>query len=395
MALKGSRLKDAIVRVFGRKAAVSFLSAALPFFIFSADAYAFPFFSRQVGRDCTYCHSIFPKLNETGRAYRSGGYRFAAEGEWKEVKDWTALPASFEAEIEGAYSRIRSNGVRTESSDLKVEEVELSAGGAMGKSGRISALASVITGQTDTGTDTRVNRAFVQINDLAGERGEGALNLRAGQWDLGLPFLNTSGMVITNQYLAETTLGLLNREQRGVELNGFVQGSKETLPTHRYSVGLTREDVNSSSKLKGYYATYSATFLEVYSIGAIYRGGHEKNGLNDISFNKYGLAGEAEAGPVILTLAYFRVDRTGAPDINNYLAEAFYTPVPRLSFGARFDYAKEKDKKGIKSQSFMARYNILSNAYAQVEYRGLSDKDHLKGANEDEDKVRVFLVAVF
>lgn len=386
----------------GIKGYVRTISAVLFFtaVIFAAilppsDSEAYPFFSRKVGRDCTYCHTVFPMLNETGRVYRSNGYRFAAD-EWNDVKDWRGVPLAAEVEVEGAYDRVKSSGVVTESSDLKVEEAEITAGGAFGTTGKITALVSVVTGQTDTGTDTSIHKAFIQVNDLAGPVGEGVLNLRAGQFDIGLPFLNTAEAVISNRYLAESTIGILASEERAVELNGSVVTDEESyMPTHRYFAGAVREDVYDGNKLKGYYAGYAATFKERYNIGGIYRGGHEKSGTQDISFDKWGLSGSAEVGPVIVTAGYFRANRSGSPNRADYVAELIYQPLARFSISARYDYLKEKDKKGAKSQTFMARYNILSNVFTQIEYRGLTDKGNAVGANEDEDKVRLFLVAVF
>ncbi|MBI5588425.1 MAG: hypothetical protein HY889_08700 [Deltaproteobacteria bacterium] len=363
--------------------------------LFASDSEAYPFFSRKVGRDCTYCHALFPRLNETGRVYRSNGYRFAVD-EWKEVKDWASVPLSAEVEVEGAYNRVKAAGVRTESSDLKIEEVEITAAGAFGKDGKITSLVSVVSGQTDTGTDTSIHKAFIQVNDLVGPAGEGFLNLRAGQFDMGLPFLNTVGTVLTNRYLADSVLGVLAGEERAVELNGSVVTDEESmLPTHRYSAGVVRENVYDDNKLRGYYAAYSATFREKYNIGVIYRGGHEKYGSKDASFGKYGLAGSADAGPFIVTMGYFNANRSGTPRRSDWLAELIYQPLPRLSFAARYDYLKEKGRTGAKSQTFMARYNILSNVYTQLEYRGLTDNGHATGANEGEDKLRLLFVAVF
>lgn len=354
------------------------------------EAGAFPFFSRQIGRDCTFCHALFPKLNEKGRTFRANGYRFEAEGEWKDVKDFSSLPASFEVEVEGIYNSVKTNGVRTESSDLKVEEAELAAGGAFGKNGKITALGVILAAQEDTATDVSIPKAFVQINDIAGEGGSGLLNLRAGQFDIGLPFLNTVEVAISNKYLAETSLNLLDPERRAVELNGAYQSDSLDVPfTQRYSAGLTREDVNSDSKLKGYYLTYSLTVNDFYSIGAIYRGGEEAEGAIDVSYKKYGAGAEADFGALILTAGYFRSERTGLNDLDNFVVEALIMPLPKISFGVRYDTVIENGGIGEKSQNVMARYNILSNAFAQFEYRAIS----VDGS--DEDKFRLILAAAF
>ncbi len=383
------------------EAGLSYLAAApLLVFLFlallPADAEAMPFFARRIGRDCTYCHTLIPKLNETGRIFRSNGYRFTAEEEWKDVRDWQTIPVSIEAEVEGMYDRLTAGGVTTESSDMKVEEVEIAAGGPMGRSGRVSALALAAFEETDGGAEASINRAFVQVNDLVGPSGEGRLNLRAGKWDVGLPFLNTTGVPISNRYLADRTLNVLTAGQRAVELNGsHVKEGEDRSFAHRYSAGLSREEVFNDDKLKGFYATYSFTVNEKYSLGGIYRTGREKLGSDDTSYNKYGVAGEVEAGPVVLTAGFFVSDRNGAAQRDDYIVEALFIPYKSLGFGARYDYLKEHGKEGVKSQSFMVRYGILSNVYAQLEYRGLEDDAHVAGDNESERRLRAFLFAIF
>ncbi|MBI5343736.1 MAG: hypothetical protein HZB83_00085, partial [Deltaproteobacteria bacterium] len=355
-----------------------------------------PLFARQVGRNCTYCHTIIPKLNETGRIYKSNGYRFEAEKEWKDVKDMTVLPVSFEAEVEGAYDKKTASGVKSEASEMKVEELEISGGGALDKTGRVSALVSIAVSQGETAYETSIKNAFIQINDLAGSHGRGNLNLKAGQAPVILPFLGDNQRFISNLYFAESKLGALKSGVRLVELNGLYAAEEESsLPTHRYSIGVAREDVNSAKKLKGYYATYSAAFSERYSLGLIYRHGSEKSALVDISYSRYGLAAEAEAGPALLTAGYFKAKRDGLPDTDNYMAEVLYMPAQRVSLGGRYDIVREKGASGAKLLSLMARYAVLTNVYAQLELRGLTDESHIAGYDEDKTSIRLFLVALF
>lgn len=365
-------------------------------FFFAVDSHAFPFFARQVGRDCTYCHSAFPKLNEKGRAFRSAGYRFDAEGEWKEVKDITSIPASFEIEVEGAYDRTRTGGVYTESSDMVIEEAEIIAGGAFGKNGRVSSLVMVSVAEAATGFETALHKAFIQINDLAGEPGAGLVNARAGQWQIGLPFLSPSEGAISNRYLAESVLGVLALDQKAIEVNGFIEGDAEGFsPSQRYSAGVAREAVNGDDKMQGLYASYAATFKDAYSLGGIWRSGMEKDGLTDSSYTKYGIAGQAEGAGAIITGGFFVSDGNSGVSNKDFLFEALYKPVKAVWLGGRFESVKEDRKASLKSHTFMARYNMLSSAYAQIEYRSLRDSAGIKGANDREGKVRVFLTALF
>ena len=363
-----------------------------------------PFFARQVSKNCTFCHSIFPKLNETGRIFRSNGYRFAenADEGWKEVKDANTLPLSAEVELEGKYNMDKESGARTTSSDFVVAEVELATAGTMGQTGKISALAMIAVEQVDPAGggmatyEASIGSAFIQVNDLMGPMGEGRLNVKAGQWEIALPFLESWQGVVKNRYLAEKTLNIFTPTQRAIELNGSVVApEKSTLPTHRYSIGLAREDVRSDAKLQGYYATYAATFMEKYNLGIIYRYDKEMSMGPDIINRKYGIAGEAEVGPAFITLGYFNATPDGGNDKANYLVEALFMPIPALVFGARYDVVKEKGKTAANAATLTARYNILSNVFTQLEYRNLKDDDHVTDSNEDEDRIRLLLVALF
>src|SRR5512134_1290231 len=103
------------------------LAFLLLFLLIPFSAEAHPSFARHVGRDCGYCHTAIPKLNDTGRTYLTNGYRFEAEGEWREVKDLQSIPVSFEVEVEGLYDNVKTAGVWSEASDIKVEEAEVIA----------------------------------------------------------------------------------------------------------------------------------------------------------------------------------------------------------------------------------------------------------------------------
>lgn len=369
------------------------------------DASAMPHFARKVAKDCTFCHSVFPKLNETGRIFRRNGYRFSEDMEkWAvEVKDWTTFPMSAEVEIEGVYNNDTKAGVKTKESDMKVDEVELMFGGAMGKTGKISVLGVIAVAQEEDDYETGIGPAFVQINDLMGEEGKGFLNVRAGQWAIALPFIGPDQRVVMNQYLAAKTLGVFSDgEQRAIELNGSIVAPEETnIPTHRYSLGLSREDVANKDKLQGYYLTYAMTVRENYNLGVIYR--HTKEDTSgtgagpDADFDKFGVAGEASFGSIKISLGYFISDgKDGASDMKNYMVEAIYMLSKEVTFGGRYDVVEEDGKSDkAEAATLSARYNILSNVFAQVEYRQLNDSGYVVGKNEKEERGRLMLVALF
>lgn len=359
-----------------------------------SDAYAFPHFARQVGRDCGYCHSAFPKLNDTGRTFLYNGYRFEAEGEWRSVKDLSSPPVSFEVEVEGIYDSIKTAGVRNEASDLKVEEAEIIAGGALGSEGRVTALFSAAVQQADDTFDTVIPKAFIQFNDLAGPSGAGMLNMRAGISDIGMPTFRPTSTPITNAMFAESLIGAISADERFLEINGSWPSEGERTVAHRYRAGISRESVESGKKLKGMYAAWAATLDENYSLGAIFRAGDEAVGAQDVSYRKYGLAMEAALKPFILTAGYFKSERDGASDGDDWLAEALYF-IKKFTFGARFETAHLNGQRRATSQTLMTRFDIMSSAYVQFEYRHRQDPDRIAGGGELEDKARVILTTVF
>ncbi len=394
---RAANRKKTIVSALSCITAILLLIAFLPI-----SANAMPFFSRQTGKDCSYCHSVYPKLNETGLAFRSNGYRLPGQ-ELKDVKDWSSIPASLEVTAAIDYGRLKSNGDTTTASDIRLENVQLSAGGAMGKTGRVSTLGTIAVEQDPDGTfATTIQKAFVQVNDLAGETGNGNLNVRAGQWEMGLPFLSPLETVMKNQYLAERDLGIFARNQTAAEINGQISlGEESKFGPHRYSIGISTQTLNSQDKVQGFYATYALTIKEMVNLGIIYRGGKEvsSDGTRDVSFNKYGAGAEVEVEPFIITAGIFRADKSGENSKNDFLIEALYksTGFPGLSAGARYDVDTQSGFHSVQAATLFGRYDIITNVFTQLEYDHLSDKDHrLPGnVNETENRLNLFLSAIF
>lgn len=55
------------------------LMAAFGFLLVSSNAYAVPSLATKTGKNCSYCHTAWPQLNNKGRAYKEAGYRLPAE----------------------------------------------------------------------------------------------------------------------------------------------------------------------------------------------------------------------------------------------------------------------------------------------------------------------------
>jgi hypothetical protein len=358
------------------------------------EATAFPFFSRQVGRDCAFCHSLFPRLNEDGRVFLSKGFRFDEQG-IPSVKDMPSLPASVEVEIEGFYRGTEASGARGEAYDVKIEELEVITGGAMGRNGVVSALGVLAASEGEDGSvAVGVHQAFVRINDIAGGPGLGHLNISAGRRTGGLVFMSPHNSVLGAPYLSDSLLDVLREVDEGIELNGIFYGKDyEGAPdhTHRYSLGLSREATSGENRLKGYYLTYSATIKDAWSVGFMYRKGYDPSGE---PLAGLGLAGEFDAGPLIITAGYFSADMT-IGKINNYMLEAVAMPVLKTSLGLRYDIADLSGGGMVASYTVMGRYDILSNVYAKMEFTRTADVDNVLSEADSENEARFVITAVY
>lgn len=90
------------------------LAIALGAISFAPNASAIPGYTRQTGMACESCHfQSFPALNETGRAFKSGGYTMM--GSQKDIKgsDGLSLPETLNAGVVIKVRYQKSNGKRS------------------------------------------------------------------------------------------------------------------------------------------------------------------------------------------------------------------------------------------------------------------------------------------
>ncbi len=409
---------------------------------------AMPVFARQIAKNCTYCHTAFPKLNETGRIFRSNGYRFpedAGEGVWKDVKSWTTVPFSAEVEVEAAYNSIttiNSTGtVREKETDLIIEEVEILTAASMGPNGEVSVHGVVAVVPDGKGGNEVEKHGWIQLNDLVGETGAGLVNFKVGGWAYTLPFLGPDQQVIHNSYFADDALEIFGGHgATAAELNGSIVAEEDSSsPTIRYSLGISKEHMHvmgtdmmtmleaDSDPMRGYYGTLAFTFQEKINVGFIYRHTEEayeyelNTSAKRVDNEKLGAAVEVGFKKGSFALAYFKADGknhtdslgvvTAEPDLNNIMAEVFFFPTKKLILGARYDILEDTLAQGLLPDdtrngkpgsaddaeylTVTARYNIIPNVYAQFEWRDFEDNDAILGGENEAEKGRLFLVALY
>jgi hypothetical protein len=84
---------------------VSITLSGLSAVVVPKTADAIPAFSRQTGKPCSTCHSVIPKLNQTGQNFRTNGFRFPEEKERKAEQDLKHVPGSAEIEVEAEFEK--------------------------------------------------------------------------------------------------------------------------------------------------------------------------------------------------------------------------------------------------------------------------------------------------
>jgi hypothetical protein len=400
-----------VVRKFASVVVLSLLGTGGMAALVPQEADAIPAFSRQTEKSCSTCHQALPKLNQTGQSFRTNGFRFPEDKEWTDVQDLKHVPVSMRLIVEAEYNNADNS---KPTSKLSVATIELMAGAPLGKTG-------VFSPYIDIGYANRtvaVNQAYGQLNDLLGPTGHGLLNMKAGQFDIALPFLSHSQRVMRQRYFAQSALGILGARAQtitppgvpvtdealefyntAVELNGQWLG--DTI-THRYMVGMFQpQQLTELNRLEhpGFYATYAATLFDNYQIGAIYKRDVVNNPTPDLpngrkALDKWGVAGEAKWGPFIATAGYFRAASLDQRTFQNVLVEGLFIPNKQWVLGARWDHLMQQGAASGSRTTAMIRYHFTSSVYVQGEWR-VTDAFNTAQFEPDSLQGRLFVNAAF
>jgi hypothetical protein len=184
-------------------------------------AMAIPAFSRRYGTSCTTCHSDFPKLNDFGKAFKDAGFKFPKDDESFLKQPPTLLGAPAQAElwphtvypgsIPGTlpvglryntyYQQVSANrnnfnqvlpagtiGSFIPKSDFQPGYFSIFTAGSMGTG--ISWWVDDDISVAGANANGALGDAYLKFNDLSHflKLPKDSLNLRAGQFELDLPF---------------------------------------------------------------------------------------------------------------------------------------------------------------------------------------------------------------
>jgi hypothetical protein len=214
---------------------------------------ALPLFTRQTGLGCDHCHDATPHLNSRGLEYLAHGYRFVSEPLPAHIR---TIPVSAVASVGLGFSRLDSvDTPHPDRDDLGARReresvVELhTAGAARRASWHLQERIGTRSGVLDTPS------AWAQVNDLAAHA---ALNVRAGRFTTGLPFLVDSRRTTLAPYATPVTLDV-----RGLELNGTGAGwtyAGGLVENHRTLPGGQNPVTRAFTHLQDTYAWVSRGF---------------------------------------------------------------------------------------------------------------------------------------
>ncbi len=245
-------------------------------------ASSIPAFARKYGTSCLTCHTIYPKLNPFGEAFRRNGYRFPAidsdvvkqetvpmgQDAYKKQfphavwPDW--IPASVPVAIgfngqavlhpdRKAGGAIADNGARVNINDL-IEEGHLWTGGSFDDK-------ITFFGELTVASDgASLENATVHFNDLVGPKH--AVNLIAGKM---VPTLTSFGphssyavdmaltsLSVTGLYGAQGDSWNTTSASNGLEANGTISGRADYSIGTNAGVNVDVQDVRTFYASAGY-----------------------------------------------------------------------------------------------------------------------------------------------
>lgn len=170
----------------------------------SRPARAFPVFARKYQTSCTTCHTIFPKLNPFGQAFRLNGYRLPKETEaqvkqtpvsmgseaykrvWPNAIWPNELPGNAPIALNVKMANVYSSSVDADGNKTIVhndfqlpQEVNLFAAGTMGD--HMSFMAELTHGENPDGSGaTEIEHARLDFDSIIGP--EHLVNIRIGKF---------------------------------------------------------------------------------------------------------------------------------------------------------------------------------------------------------------------
>jgi len=182
-------------------------AAPLLLLLGARSAVSLPLFARELDVSCSHCHSAASRLNATGIAFAQNGYRLVGAHTAQSGQLRVSLVGSTDLTV--THDKHELPRIATLQANL-LNDRALGAHTAGVVRDRLSYRFG-ISRESSHADDPR-GIGFLQLDDVLKH---GALNLRAGRFDVGLPWLSQARRTTLAEYLSPTRF-----DARGVELNG-------------------------------------------------------------------------------------------------------------------------------------------------------------------------------
>lgn len=234
--------------------------------LLSANAEALPAFARKHNAACSMCHAVYPKLTTFGRAFKENGYRMPDDDlGWKDTL--TVVPVA--GRVTWTHSSLGPDTDR-----FSFGLFQPIAAGALGS--WISFWADRVFFATDDDfEDVGTENAWIRVDDILRSLRPDLLNVRAGKFELDLPFTQTRtyNLFPYRPYFITTGIEDFNfgDAEEGFEVSG------NPTPEMRYSLAIVEGFNNAPGHEEDFdadlYFRISQTFDVTHRVGFfLYRG---------------------------------------------------------------------------------------------------------------------------
>lgn len=280
-----------------------------------------PHFSRSYDMRCSSCHAIYPKLTPFGREFKENEFR--VEGE---TRSWRETLHAVPAAVRGSFSK-----GTPESFDPEQGTFQAASGGSLGE--RISYWVDwrFLVDEPEFEDRSGFDHYWVQVNDVLHGVRPNLLHVKAGRFELDLPFTQAWTYNLF-PYAPYSTIGGIDllEPETGVELSGsFGKGFPYSVaidPFEDKTPDSSQGETPFAEYDTGLYSRLSKTWGQTRRFGAFFHRGTRTLELVD-SFETLDLR-SMRAGADLLVVGEREIQCVRSLP----LAEGRSRPVPARSF---------------------------------------------------------------
>ena len=179
------------------------------------EAQAIPAFARKHDTACSMCHAVYPKLTTFGRAFKENGFRMP-----QGTSSWRETVRTFPGSLRGTLS---ADGIGSDTETSTFGLLKPISAGSLGSWFSFWVDRSFFANEDDV-VDLGSTDAWAQVNDVLRSLRPNLLNVKAGKFELDLPFtqVRSYNLFPYEAYLIQTSFEgfTLGEPSKGFEISG-------------------------------------------------------------------------------------------------------------------------------------------------------------------------------